>query len=93
MIIFIVFCFITWIILSKSRFGRKVYAIGGNISTARVSGINVEKNLVKVYAWTSFTVAVAGILLASRSGSAIATLATEYELDAIAAVTSMRIFT
>ena len=75
-------------LLTQTRFGKNVYAIGGNDQAARVAGINVEKNLIMVYVWCSVCAAVAGILLAGRAGSADpANSGLNYELDAIAAAT------
>jgi ribose/xylose/arabinose/galactoside ABC-type transport system permease subunit len=85
--IFFIFVAIAGFLLTQTRFGRNVYAIGGNDQAARVAGINVEKNLVLVYTWCSFCAAVGGVLLAARSGSGNSTLGLNYELDAIAAAT------
>ena len=75
-------------LLTQTRFGKNVYAIGGNDQAARVAGINVEKNLIMVYVWCSVCAAVAGMLLAGRAGSADpANSGLNYELDAIAAAT------
>ena len=72
----------------QTRFGKNVYAIGGNDQAARVAGINVEKNLILVYIWCSLCAAIAGMLLAGRAGSADpANSGLNYELDAIAAAT------
>jgi ribose/xylose/arabinose/galactoside ABC-type transport system permease subunit len=74
-------------LLTQTRYGKSVYAIGGNEMAARVAGINVEKTLVKVYMWSSTCAALAGVLLASRVGAGNATLGTNFELDAIAMAT------
>ena len=75
-------------LLTQTRFGKNVYAIGGNDQAARVAGINVEKNLILVYVWCSLCAAVGGMLLAGRAGSADpANSGLNYELDAIAAAT------
>lgn len=85
--VLLVFIIVGWFILNQTRFGNSIYAIGGNIAAAKVAGIKVEKNLVWIYTWSAFCAAVAGVLLASRTGSGIATLGVQYELDAIAAAT------
>jgi ribose/xylose/arabinose/galactoside ABC-type transport system permease subunit len=85
--VFFMFVAIAGFLLTQTRFGKNVYAIGGNDQAARVAGINVEKNLVLVYTWCSFCAAVGGVLLAARSGSGNSTLGLNYELDAIAAAT------
>jgi len=75
-------------ILLQTRFGKSLFAIGGNDQAARVAGINVEKNLILVYVWCSVMAALGGILLAGRAGSADPTnFGLNYELDAIAAAT------
>lgn len=87
-IIFVIMFIISAILLTKTRFGRNVFAIGGNDSAARVAGINVEKNLMLVYMWCSICAAIGGVLLAGRTGSADpSTYGLNYELDAIAAAT------
>ncbi|WP_113671392.1 ABC transporter permease subunit [Vallitalea guaymasensis] len=87
LIILIIFALIAWFLLNHTKFGKNVYAIGGNDVAARVAGIKVKKNIILVYTWSSFCAAVAGVLLAARTGSGIATLGLNYELDAIAAAT------
>jgi methyl-galactoside transport system permease protein len=78
---------IVWIVLRHTRLGTSFYAIGGNKVAARVSGINVEKNLVIVYLFAGALYGIAGTLLSSRLGLANALTANGMELDAIAAVT------
>ena len=87
-VIFLIMFVISAFLLTQTRFGKSVYAIGGNDQAARVAGINVEKNLILVYIWCSVCAAVGGILLAGRTGSADpSTYGLNYELDAIAAAT------
>ncbi len=87
-IVFIIMFTIAAFLLTQTRFGKNVYAIGGNDQAARVAGINVEKNLILVYTWCSICAAVGGMLLAGRAGSADpANSGLNYELDAIAAAT------
>lgn len=86
-VIFIIFAVISGFMLTQTRFGKSIYAIGGNDQAARVAGINVEKNLIKVYTWCAFCASVGGILLAARSGAGNASVGVNYELDAIAAAT------
>lgn len=78
---------IVWVILKHTKFGTNIYAVGGNAQAARVSGVNVETTLVKVYAFAGLMYGVAGVLQASRLGLANALTANGMELDAIAAVT------
>lgn len=72
-------------IATKSRFGRRIYAIGGNIDASRLSGINVEKTKLSVYAMNGLLVAVAALILSSRLGAGSPSAGNIAELDAIAA--------
>lgn len=87
-IVFIIFFIISAILLTQTRFGKSVYAVGGNDNAARAAGINVEKTLVLTYAWCGICAAVAGICLAGRAGSIDpSSTGLNYEFDAIAAAT------
>ncbi|CAM3769723.1 Ribose transport system permease protein RbsC [Vibrio aerogenes CECT 7868] len=77
---------LAWYLLNHTRFGRYVYALGGNESATRLSGINVDKVKVGVYAICGLLSALAGIIVTSRLSSAQPTAGMGYELDAIAAV-------
>lgn len=78
---------ITWTLLSQSRFGKRTYAIGGNIHAAQVSGVNVKGTLVGIYALMGALCGVAGIVSTGRMVSAQPGLAVGYELTAIASTT------
>ncbi len=86
-LIFIIMVVIAGVLLTQTRFGKSVYAIGGNEMAANVAGINVERNLIIVYTFSGFCAALGGVLLASRAGSGTSTAGLNYELDAIAAAT------
>lgn len=73
-------------VLKNTKFGRYVFAVGGNEEATKLSGINVEKLKVKVYAISGGLATLAGIIITSRLGSAQPTAGSGYELDAIAAV-------
>ena len=73
-------------LLHYTRFGRYVFAVGGNELAARVSGINTNRILITVYALTGALAGLAGIVLSARVMSASPALGAGYELDAIAAV-------
>lgn len=75
-----------WYLLNHTRFGRYIYALGGNESAARLSGINVDRIKVGVYSLCGMLAALAGIIVTSRLSSGQPTAGTGYELDAIAAV-------
>jgi D-xylose transport system permease protein len=73
-------------VLGYTRFGRRLYAIGGNEEAARLSGIPIYQTKLIVYVIVSLLAALSGILLASRLNGASPNLGTMFELDAIAAV-------
>ncbi|MEH6943347.1 ribose ABC transporter permease RbsC [Bacillus sp. JJ722] len=77
---------ILWVILHKTSFGRKTYAIGGNEKAALISGIKVDRVKIMIYSLAGLLAALAGAILTSRLDSAQPTAGTSYELDAIAAV-------
>jgi len=77
---------LAYIILKLTRFGRYVYATGGNINAARASGIKVDNVIISTFAISGFLSGLTGIVLASRLNSAQPTAGMGYELDAIAAV-------
>ncbi|MEI6897015.1 MAG: sugar ABC transporter permease [Psychromonas sp.] len=79
------FTLICSFIATKTRFGRRIYAIGGNIDAARLSGIDVDKNKLAVFAMNGFLVAIAGLILISRLGAGSPSAGNMAELDAIAA--------
>lgn len=70
---------------TRTAFGRRVYAIGGNLDAARLSGINVARNKMAVFAINGLLVAVAGLILSSRLGAGSPSAGNIAELDAIAA--------
>ncbi len=70
---------------TRTAFGRRVYAIGGNIEAARLSGINVERTKLAVFAINGLMVAIAGLILSSRLGAGSPSAGNIAELDAIAA--------
>jgi ribose/xylose/arabinose/galactoside ABC-type transport system permease subunit len=74
------------IALTKTRFGRHVYAVGGNAEAARLAGIRTDRVLMQVYVICGVLTAISGILLASRLNSGQPNAGQMYELDVIAAV-------
>lgn len=73
-------------VLSQTRFGRYLYALGGNEESAKLSGINTDKIKTLTYVISGFVAAIAGVIITSRIGSASPNAGTGFELDAIAAV-------
>jgi D-xylose transport system permease protein len=84
--IFVVIAGLAIFVLGHTRFGRRLYALGGNEEAARLSGINVYQTKMIVYVVVSLLSALSGILLASRLNGASPNLGNMFELDAIAAV-------
>lgn len=85
-IVVIVVYIIYHIFLTRTPTGRYIYAVGGNIEAARLSGINVEKVLVIVYTLSGFMAAMGGLVLMGRVNAAYPLAGLGYEMDAIAAV-------
>ncbi|QQO09442.1 ABC transporter permease [Breznakiella homolactica] len=82
----IVICLITALLLNKTKFGRNLYATGGNRQAAEFSGINTRFITFLVFVFSSLMASIAGIILASRMFSGTSTAGTSAEMDAIAAV-------
>jgi ribose transport system permease protein len=74
------------LLTKKTRLGRYIYAIGGNESAAKLSGIHINKVKMAVYAISGMLAAIGGIIVTSRLDSAQPNAGASYELDAIAAV-------
>jgi ribose/xylose/arabinose/galactoside ABC-type transport system permease subunit len=85
-ILFLITFVIVHIVMHKTAFGRSVYAVGGNVEAARLSGLNVGGIKVRVMAIVGFCSALAGILQAAQIMSGSATTAQGWELDVISAV-------
>ena len=85
-IIMFILLFVIYILLKKTPLGRYIYAIGGNETATKLSGINTDKIKIAVYGLNGFLAAVSGIILTSRLNSAQPMAGEGYELDAIAAV-------
>jgi ribose transport system permease protein len=84
-IILVVVALIASFLLNATTLGRHIYAVGGNIEAARVSGIEVNRVRMFCYASSSVMGGLVGILLASRLGQGTPTIGAAYELWAIAA--------
>ncbi len=81
-LIFVAFLFL----LTKTTFGRKVYATGSNAKCAKLAGVNINCTKIIVYGISGLMASLSGLILLSRLSSAQPTLGDGYELDAIAAV-------
>jgi ribose transport system permease protein len=85
---FIIFCLIAgffWLLLSRTVWGRYVYAVGGNEKTARLTGLRVDRLKIIVYILSALVAGVAGIVQYSYLSSVTADLGTGQELAVIAA--------
>jgi ribose transport system permease protein len=85
LVITLVIAVIMHIFLTQTVWGYRIYAVGGNETAARLSGINVDRVKILVYTVCGLLAAVGGILMTSRLGVAAPTAAQGYELDVIAA--------
>jgi ribose transport system permease protein len=74
------------VVTRRTRFGRYLYAVGGNERAARLSGVNVNRIKLQVYTLGGALAGVAGLLTAARSTAADPKVGVGYELDSIAAV-------
>ena len=86
MIIMVMVFTIGYFILNKMVFGRRIYGIGGNAETARLSGVNVKKEIYKIYMLVGFFGSLAGLILMSRVNSGQPSAGDGYEMDIITAV-------
>ena len=82
LLVFLVFYFV----ISKTRFGRYIYSIGGNEEATMMSGINVKKNILKAYIVCGIGAGIAADVMTSKLGQANPTAGESYLLDAMASV-------
>jgi ribose transport system permease protein len=85
-LILVVFAIAAAIVLRKTVFGHRLYAMGSNLRAARLAGINTDRIKVVVLAFNGFAAAIAALLTTSQTGTADPNVGIGYELDAIAAV-------
>jgi ribose transport system permease protein len=84
--LFAVVIVIGWVVLNRTTFGRRTYAVGGSAEAARLAGINVRRHTVLLYALSGLCCGIAAILIMARTTTGSSTHGNLYELDAIAAV-------
>ncbi|MEO3800815.1 ABC transporter permease [Nonomuraea sp. B1E8] len=75
-----------WVVLNRTTFGRRTYAVGGNPEAARLAGIDVRRHTMLLYALSGMCCGIAAILIMARTTTGSSTHGDLYELDAIAAV-------
>lgn len=85
-VIFALFAAICHFVLAHTRYGRQVYAVGGNPEAARLAGVDVRRVVLSVYVITGFFAGLGSFVLAARLNSAEAVAGTGYELTVIASV-------
>jgi ribose transport system permease protein len=85
-VIFLLCVLLTWLVLSRLRLGRHIFAVGGNEEAARLSGVPVKRTLIMAYALSGLFSAVAGICQAAQETHGDPETGMAYELDAIAMV-------
>jgi len=85
-VIFAVAAVIAWVVLRYTRFGRNVYAVGGNPEAARLSGLDVDRITLSVYVIIGCMAGLGGFVLSARLNSAEAVAGMTYELTVIAGV-------
>ncbi|MBB3317587.1 inositol transport system permease protein [Rhizobium sp. BK181] len=85
-LIFAIVAFLGFFILRYTRFGRRIYFIGGNAEAARLAGIDVKRVLLFVYAISGILSGLAGFIMTARLGSAEAVAGVSFELRVIASV-------
>ncbi len=84
-LILVIMAIVTHVLYSQTKFGKYIYAIGGNEQAARVSGINVSKYKMLMYVYAGLLSGLAGLVVSARIGSGQSGQGVGYELDAIAA--------
>ncbi|UWP60107.1 ABC transporter permease [Ruminococcus gauvreauii] len=84
-IILILVLIFYWVLMNRRRFGRYVYAVGGNTDAARASGINTKKVKTQAYLFAGAAAGLAGVILMSRMNSGQPNGGEQYEFDAITA--------
>ena len=81
----IIISVIFWFIWNKTKLGKNMYAIGGNVEAANVSGVNITRTILIIFGIAGLLYGFGGVLETGRVGSATSSLGYGYELDAIAA--------
>lgn len=75
-----------WVVLNRTTFGRRTFAVGGNAEAARLAGINVRLHTALVYGIAGLCCGIAALIVVARTTSGASSHGLFYELDAIAAV-------
>jgi ribose transport system permease protein len=84
--IFAIVAIVGWVVLNRTTFGRRTFAVGGNPEAARLAGIDVRRHTVALYAIVGLCCGIAAVMLVARTSTGSSTHGLLYELEAIAAV-------
>lgn len=84
--VWVLFLIISIVLMNKTKYGRRIYAIGTNESAARLSGVNVFATKYLVYCVSSLCAGIGGLLILGNMGSTYLTIGQQYQLMSIAAV-------
>ncbi len=85
-IIFALVAAVGWVLLNRTTFGRRTFAVGGNAEAARLAGIRVQRHTLLLYMLLGTTCGIAAVMIMARTTTGSSTHGMLYELDAIAAV-------
>ena len=85
-LVFLLIFAILWVVLNHTTYGRSIYAVGGNVKSARTAGIATSSITASVYVIAGLLAGLGGLILTARTSSALPQAGVSYELDAIAAV-------
>jgi len=85
-ILFILLIFIVWLVVKYTKFGRRIYAVGGNENAAYLAGINVKNFKLLIYGINGLFISIASMTLLSRLGTGSPIMGMGKEIDVIAAV-------
>lgn len=84
--VMLIFFLLLYVLLHKTAFGKKTYAVGGNLKAAEIAGVKTDHIQMIIYTISGLMASISGIILTSRLNSAQPTAGQAYEMDAIAAV-------
>ena len=85
-IVFALVSALGWVVLNRTTFGRRTYAVGGNPEAARLAGIDVKRHTMFLYVLMGLCCGIAAVLITARTNAGSSNLGIGYELDSIAAV-------
>lgn len=84
--IFVAVAIVGWVVLNRTTYGRRTFAVGGNAEAARLAGINVRIHTLTLYVLSGLCCGIAAIMIAALTNTGSSTHGDQYELNSIAAV-------